>query len=67
MTTEFRVSVAYLGNVHKVRDYTVRAGDARVAASAGLKRFAKAPSYASRLYDDLGLRPGQSLTVVVTR
>ena len=64
MTTEFTVVICYLD---LLTDYTVRAGDARIAASKGLKLFAKASSYVGPLYRNLSLRPGQSLTVCVTR
>ena len=49
------------------RNYVVRAGDARVAATKGLKLFAMASSYTGPLYRRLTLRPDQLLTVSVTR
>lgn len=67
MRNEFRVSVAYFGDLRSVHDYTVNAGDARVAAQKAMKLFAKAPRWKCRMYDDLPLRPGQALTIVVSR
>lgn len=69
MTTEFKVVVRYWNRDGSCEEgvCVVRAGDARVAATKGLKRFAKASSYTGPLYRKLTLRPDQLLTVSVTR
>jgi hypothetical protein len=69
VTTEFKVVVRYWQERfgYQERSYVVRAGDARVAATKGLKLFAMASSYTGPLYRRLTLRPDQVLTVSVTR
>lgn len=75
MTTEFEVIVRYWNHGvpasydkgYDERKYVVRAGDARIAATKGLKLFSKASSYTGPLYRSLTLRDGQVLVVTVTR
>ena len=68
MTKEYRVSIYYKREiVHQANEYTVKAGDARIAATKGLKKFALSDSFTGPKYHTVPLLPGDGLSIIVTR